>query len=70
MFAILLSLIVSVVVLAYEIYLFVVECQNPKRGNAVTKISDDSSHAMDKNITDNNLGSFVDDRKFSGSDDL
>lgn len=60
------SLVVSLVVLFYEIYLFVLDCRRPKDKNM--KVSDESSHANEpneKHITENNLSSLAYEKKFS-----
>jgi hypothetical protein len=57
MASIALSLVVSVIVLAYEIYLFVVECCQKKE--KVAKVSDESSQVNDKHLSEGNLESFT-----------
>lgn len=66
MSAIVISLIVSMAVLTYEVYLFVLDCM--KKGedkNKVTKVSDESSLANDKHPTEGQLDVFTDEKKMS-----
>jgi hypothetical protein len=66
MSAIVISLVVSMAVLVYEIYLFVLDCM--KKGedkNKATKVSDGSSLANDKHITEGQLETFADEKKLS-----
>jgi hypothetical protein len=66
MFAIVISLIVSVAVLAYEIYLFVLECmQKDKNQNKASKVSDESSMANEKQVTEGQFDSYINEKKLS-----
>lgn len=65
MFAILISLIVSVIVLAYEIYLFILECVSKKDKKKLSTASDESSFGNEKQITEGQFDSFTNEKKLS-----
>lgn len=72
--AILVSLIVSLLVLIYEIYLFVIDCfkdkKEDKKKRRVSRISDESYQANEKQITEGNLESFTNEKKMSFDSDF
>ena len=68
MSAILISLIVGVLVLIYEIYLFVLDCckskEKEQKRRRVSRFSDDSV-ANEKQLTDGQIESFTNEKKHS-----
>ena len=73
MSAILISLIVSILVLIYEIYLFVLDCcqsnEEEQKRQKVSRLSDNSV-ANERQLTEGQIESFTNEKKHSFDEDL